>query len=204
MFARKNCFFLIALLLGLSGCAVISEEECRVGLWYERGLQDGARGRPQSQVYDIARECQNYDMPMDSEAWLQGHEEGVETFCTAENGYDQGRRGRNYQGVCTGPAADLFLLNYERGLAEYRVEQHYQSLLWRRDSLQRELLSLRHAYRNSDSEVQLRALHFQRSRLRWELQMLDMELHRYGLFGSRYSTSGFYPRGFFSARLFYW
>ncbi|WHI45414.1 DUF2799 domain-containing protein [Microbulbifer sp. VAAF005] len=204
MFAGKIRLFLALLVLGLSGCAVISEEECRAGLWYERGLQDGARGRSQSLVYDIAQECDSYDMHVDSDAWLQGHEEGVETYCTAENGYHQGRRGRNYQGVCTGPTADLFLQNYERGLAEYRIEQHYQRLMWRRDNLERELLSLHYAYRNTDSEAQAQALYLQRSRLRWELRMLDMELFRYGLFGPTHLTPGYYPPGFFSARLFYW
>ncbi|MFS1523996.1 DUF2799 domain-containing protein [Microbulbifer sp. 2304DJ12-6] len=188
----------------VSGCAVVSEEACHAGLWYERGLQDGARGRTQSLVYEIARECQNYGVHADSEAWLRGHEEGVEQFCTAENGFYQGRRGHQYAGVCIGPTADLFLDNYQRGLAEYRVEQRHRKLHWRRDALERELHLVHRALDRADSDRQRRALYFQRSRLSWALRSLDMELHRYGLFGPGDVTPGFYPPVFFSSGLFYW
>ncbi|WP_444887304.1 DUF2799 domain-containing protein [Microbulbifer sp. JMSA008] len=200
----KLSVFLLILATAISGCAVISEADCRSGLWYERGLHDGARGRSQALMYDIAKECQSYEIYVDSEAWLRGHEEGVEQFCTAENGYAQGRQGRKYEGVCTGPTADIFLQNYQRGLADYRVAQEYRDLLWRRDNLERELYSLHQALRHSDSDKQRRALYFQHSRLEWELRMLDLELHRYGLFGPDYFTPGFYPRGFFSSGFFYW
>ncbi|GAB2888485.1 DUF2799 domain-containing protein [Microbulbifer echini] len=200
----KLSVLLLVFAIVSSGCAVISEEECRTGLWYERGVRDGARGRSQALVYDIAQECQGHEVYVDSEAWLRGHEEGVEQFCTAENGYKQGRQGRKYEGVCNGPSADIFMQHYQRGLAEYRVAQQYHNLLWRRDNLERELYSLHHALRHSDSDSQRRALHFQHSRLEWELRLLDLELHRYGLFGPEYFTPGFYPRGFFSSGFFYW
>lgn len=174
---------LLALPALLAGCAVVSEEECQAGLWYERGLQDGARGRGQSLIYEIAQKCQEYGARVDSDEWLRGHEEGVEQFCTAENGYYQGRRGNSYEGVCTGPTADLFMAEYRRGLADYRVEQEYRRLAERRDYLERELYTVRAALAGANDEETIRTLRFQRNALARELQLLDMQLHRYGMFG---------------------
>ncbi|MFI2812994.1 MULTISPECIES: DUF2799 domain-containing protein [Microbulbifer] len=164
----------------LSGCAVISEEQCRAGSWYELGVQDGSRGVGQAKVFEMAQECQHYGVRVDSEAWLRGHEEGVEEYCTAANGFSQGRRGRNYQGVCTGPTADLFLKEYERGLALYRVEQEYRQLVSRHEYLRDELYSVRAALRSAESEEQVQVLQMRRRSLRRELRMLDLELHRFG------------------------
>ena len=168
----------------LVGCAVISEDECRAGLWYERGQQDGARGRNQTLVYDIAEKCQEYGVRVDSEAWMRGHEEGVEQFCTPENGYRYGRWGRNYEGVCTGPTADLFLEYYKRGLADYRVEQEYRRLAARQDHLERQLFAVSAALASAQDENHIRSLQMRRMGLERELQFLDMQLHRFALFGT--------------------
>lgn len=167
----------------LAGCAVVSENECRAGLWYERGLQDGARGRGQGLVYQIAQECQEYGVRVDSEAWLRGHEEGVEQFCTPENGYYQGRRGNSYEGVCTGPTADLFMAEYQRGLVAYRVEQEYRRLADRYDNVERQLYGVRAALAESKDEEEIHRLKHRRRALARELRLLDMELGRYTGFG---------------------
>lgn len=181
---------LILLSALLAGCAVVSEEECRAGLWYERGVEDGARGRNQSLVYDIAQTCQQeYGVRVDSEAWLRGHEEGVEQFCTPENGYRYGRRGRNYEGVCTGPTADLFLDSYQRGLADYRVEQEYRQLASRRDNLERQLYAVQFALASAQDESHIRSLRMRRMTLHRELQFLDMQLHRFTFFGTGFGYS---------------
>ncbi|WP_237057116.1 DUF2799 domain-containing protein [Microbulbifer sediminum] len=164
----------------LPGCAVISEEQCRAGNWYELGVQDGSRGVGQAKVYEMAQECQQYGARVDSDAWLRGHEEGVEEYCTAENGYVEGRRGRDYQGVCTGPTADLFLREYQRGLALYRVEQQYRQLVSRHEYLRDELFAVRAALNAAESEEERQALQLRRRSLRQELRLLDLELHRFG------------------------
>ncbi|MFC6633161.1 DUF2799 domain-containing protein [Microbulbifer taiwanensis] len=174
---------LILLPLLLAGCAVVSEEECQAGLWYERGLQDGARGRGQSLVYEIAQRCQEYGARVDSEAWLRGHEEGVEQFCTPENGYYQGRRGNSYEGVCTGPTADLFMVEYRRGLADFQMQQEFRRLAQRHDDIERELYAVNAALAAADDEESRRILQFRRSALRRELSLLDMQLHRFGFLG---------------------
>lgn len=167
-----------------AGCAVISEEECRAGLWYERGLQDGARGRSQALVYDIAQTCQReYGVRVDSDAWLRGHEEGVEQFCTPENGYRYGRQGRSYSGVCTGPTADLFVDYYQRGLADYRVEREYRRLAARQDHVERQLFAVNAALAGAEDPNRIRSLQMRRMALNRELQLLDRQMFRFGGFG---------------------
>jgi hypothetical protein len=180
---RSIKIFTLLLPALFAGCAVISEDECHAGLWYERGIQDGARGRGQPLVYQIAQKCQEYGVRMDSEAWLRGHEEGVEQFCTPENGFMQGRNGRGYEGVCTGPTADLFIAEYQRGLAVYEMEKQYRELQSRREQVQAELYSVRQALAEEKDEDTIRRLKLSRRALRSELQWLDMELYRFGPLG---------------------
>ena len=183
----------------LAGCAVISEDECRAGNWYERGIEDGARGRDQTLVYQIAQKCQEYGVRTDSEAWLRGHEEGVEQFCTPENGYRHGRQGRRYQGVCTGPTADLFLNAYRQGLADHQVEQYYRQLAARQDWVERELYAVNVAMARTQDQSALSSLAMRRSSLQLELQRLDMAMFRFGIFGGFGAFDRFDRIGTFSA-----
>ncbi|WP_043320730.1 DUF2799 domain-containing protein [Microbulbifer sp. HZ11] len=167
-----------------SGCAVISENECQAGLWYERGIEDGARGRSQATVYQIAQKCHEYGVRTDTTAWMRGHEEGVEQYCTPENGFVVGRRGRDYEGVCTGPTADLFLANYERGLAVYQAEQQYAALANRYEDAEREVYRIERAMDDAESKEELRALRSQRRSLLREMRHLEAEMMRFGGFGA--------------------
>lgn len=167
-----------------SGCAVISENECQAGLWYERGIEDGARGRSQATVYQIAQKCHEYGVRTDTAAWMRGHEEGVEQYCTPENGFVVGRRGRDYEGVCTGPTADLFLANYERGLAVYQAEQQYAALANRYEKAEREVYRLERAMDDAESKEELRALRSERRGLLREMRYLEAEMMRFGGFGA--------------------
>ena len=167
-----------------SGCAVISENECQAGLWYERGIEDGARGRSQATVYEIAQKCHEYGVRADTAAWMRGHEEGVEQYCTPENGFVVGRRGRDYEGVCTGPTADLFLANYERGLAVYQAEQQYAALANRYEQVEREVYRVERAMDEAETKEEVRALRSQRRSLLRELRHLEGEMMRFGGFGA--------------------
>lgn len=173
-----------AWLLLAGGCAVISENECQAGLWYERGIEDGARGRSQAAVYKVAQKCHEYGVRTDTAAWMRGHEEGVEQYCTPENGFVVGRYGRNYEGVCTGPTADLFMANYQRGLAVYQAEQQYAALENRYQKVEREYYRVSTALDAAESKDEARALRSRRHRLMREMRHLEGEMMRFGGFGA--------------------
>jgi len=174
---------LLALSVLLAGCAVISEDECRAGNWYERGVQDGARGRNQAVVGEIAQQCGEYGVQVDSEAWFRGHEEGVEQFCTPDNGYRYGRQGRRYNGVCSGPTADLFVNAYQQGLVDHQIVQQYRQLAARQDWVRQQLYVVEVAMANTSDRNALGNLALRRSSLQFELQRLDMALFRFDAFG---------------------
>ncbi|GMG87973.1 DUF2799 domain-containing protein [Biformimicrobium ophioploci] len=114
----------LGLLLVLGGCATISPEECNEGLWYERGLHDGSRGVTEGHIYKIAQACQQYGAQVDTEAWLAGREQGLESYCTPENAFRIGRVGGAYHGVCAFFGDDAFLRELYRGRSFYERE-HY-------------------------------------------------------------------------------
>ncbi|WP_346837635.1 DUF2799 domain-containing protein [Microbulbifer sp. SAOS-129_SWC] len=190
---------LLILPLLFAGCAVISEDECRAGNWYERGVQDGARGRDQAMVKRIAEQCQEYGVQVDNEAWYRGHEEGVEKFCTPDNGYRYGRQGRRYSGVCTGPTADLFVTAYRQGLADHQVVQQYRQLAARQDWVRQQLYVVEVAMANTADRNALSSLAMRRTSLQFELQRLDMAMFRFDAFGGFGAFDRFDRIGSFNA-----
>lgn len=109
-------------LLGLSGCATLSEGECRTADWQQLGRQDGAQGQPRARLFEHHRACAEYGIDPDAEAYYLGRERGLLDYCTPANGFRQGRRGVRYQGVCPALLEANFLERYRQGLALHEAE----------------------------------------------------------------------------------
>ncbi len=104
--------------LALAGCASFPREplpaaQCSAIDWSAVGYEDGAKGRPSTELARHVAACPG----LPQEAWAQGRAQGLTVYCTPENGYAAGRAGREYYGVCPAGAAEVFLREYERGLA---------------------------------------------------------------------------------------
>lgn len=122
---KKYALLLISMLL-LSGCATLSESECRSADWYAIGFEDGAQGRPVSYLSEHRKACADYQVTPAFEPYRQGHEQGVAQYCTADNGFALGRRGGRYQNVCPPAQAAVFVPAYQRGYQLYMVERQIQ------------------------------------------------------------------------------
>ncbi|KDM89745.1 DUF2799 domain-containing protein [Photobacterium galatheae] len=109
----------VALLLTLSGCSAISEEECRLGDWYQIGLVDGQSGK-KSYAATYSEECAEYGVTVDLKTYLDGRKEGLKTYCTYENGTIVGQSNQSYENVCPAGLAKEFLSGYTpyRNLAQ--------------------------------------------------------------------------------------
>ncbi|WP_444943613.1 DUF2799 domain-containing protein [Microbulbifer sp. ZKSA006] len=105
--------FLFALLI--SGCATMSEDECYVADWQAIGYEDGAAGRDLSYLGGRREACAKYGVSLNTKAYRSGRSEGLELFCTELRGFDQGRSGNNYNGVCPADLEGLFLRGYHSG-----------------------------------------------------------------------------------------
>jgi outer membrane murein-binding lipoprotein Lpp len=115
-----------ALILGaswLAGCASLSEAECLSGDWRVIGFQDGTAGEPPGRVGQHSEACARYGVAPNLDLWRIGYEEGLVRYCTRPNGFSAGVQGSTYYGVCSGPAADEFLIAYRDGQQVFNVRQ---------------------------------------------------------------------------------
>ncbi|WP_444896257.1 DUF2799 domain-containing protein [Microbulbifer sp. SSSA005] len=105
----------------------MSEDECYVADWQAIGYEDGAAGRDLSYLGRRRESCAKYGVTVNTNAYRGGRGEGLELFCTELRGFDQGRSGNHYNGVCPADLEGLFLRGYNSGqdifLAKSAVEE---------------------------------------------------------------------------------
>ncbi len=114
MFTMLRAVVLLAV-LGSSGCASLSRNECSSGDWLGIGMRDGANGHAEDRFVDHAAACVAHGINADREQWLLGREQGLERYCTARHAYNVGASRSNYAGVCAGRAEQDFLHGYRLG-----------------------------------------------------------------------------------------
>lgn len=132
---RSRMFGLLALplllitLLVLSACASISKEECLAADWYSLGVEDGSKGYPMSRIGVYRKDCAEVGVAPDADQYAQGRDRGLESYCTYERGYAEGKRGARNQAVC--PPGNLeaeFTQGYNDGHYVYEVNQNIRKL----------------------------------------------------------------------------
>lgn len=121
---RKIQILLVAgVILLLQACATLTQSECETADWRGIGFEDGAEGRLVSYVSRHRKSCAEYGISPDLARYREGHAQGVAEYCTPENGFVQGNRGREYNGVCPSGLDDAFLFAYEQGLELHRMRE---------------------------------------------------------------------------------
>jgi len=155
-------FFLFEWIVALSGCATLSENQCRMQDWYGVGMDDGLQGYRSDRMTSHQKACAEYGVMVDRGAYLKGYKEGLRQFCIPANGYTLGRQGKSYYGVCTGPEAKDFQDAYNQGKWEHDVED-------RLDDVEREILDVEDQMRKKDISRK------ERDRLITEIRELERE-----------------------------
>jgi hypothetical protein len=112
----------VTALAALSACTMVPAEEraaqCAQTDWTKFGVNDGTLGVPTSDRSDKFADCAEVGQPADLVAYQAGRTQGLQTYCTLENGYKVGLEGRRYDNVCPPSLAADFLQGYERGKKE--------------------------------------------------------------------------------------
>jgi len=116
--------------LAATGCATMSEDECRLADWRTIGYEDGAAGAPASAIGSRREACAEHGVVPDLAAYRAGREEGLREFCQPRNAYNLGARGAQYAGVCPADLEPAFAEAYDRG----RELHGYTSRVARADS----------------------------------------------------------------------
>ncbi|MCI5077375.1 DUF2799 domain-containing protein [Oricola sp.] len=90
----------IAVVLGLTGCQTLNEEQCLTTDWRQLGETDGNAGRQQSYIARHQEACNKFGAAVDVAAWHAGWDLGIRYHCTPENGLDRGLNGSGASQAC--------------------------------------------------------------------------------------------------------
>jgi hypothetical protein len=115
----KSLPILLLSSLLLSGCATLSKNECLTANWASIGYEDGLQGQARDRIGSHRRACADYGIDPNLEEYQLGYNQGLEIFCTPQNGFLKGKSGYTYTGICTGNLASGFLQGYENGREIY-------------------------------------------------------------------------------------
>ena len=111
------------LTLTLSGCATLSEEECRVADWRAIGYEDGASGHDAARLKKHREACAEYGIQISFTEYHNGRDLGLrEEYCTPRRGYEVGIGGLSYGGVCPQELEEGFLDGYVYGREVYTAQ----------------------------------------------------------------------------------
>ena len=129
-------------LIALSGCATtMNENECKISDWREVGYVDGTRGMLPDHIATYRKECADYQVTPDLQAYNEGRQEGLTFYCRPQRGYELGAKGRRYQGVCPSELEGDFLYAYRAGRTFYdlkaRLKETDKQLARKRHELSR-------------------------------------------------------------------
>ena len=166
-------------LLG-SGCATLSEGECYTADWHQLGRVDGQRGYERSRLYEHQKACAEYGIRPDATAYYRGRQIGLASYCTPANGYDEGRAGHTYRGVCPAKYEPRFLAAYRDGKLVHEVEEDIDEVerdIDRQEGILDDDESTSEARR--DARRELRLLYDQLRRLNHERNRLERTMMRY-------------------------
>lgn len=119
---------LIVSVSALPGCAGMSEQACLVTDWQSVGFEDGVAGRTVGSIGNYREACSRHGIAPDLALYRAGHSDGVETYCRVGNGFEVGRRGSRYQGVCPASLEPAFLEAYAEGRELYELESSLRSV----------------------------------------------------------------------------
>ena len=106
----------------LAGCATLSKQECLVGDWQAIGYNDGVAGYHSDRLASHTKACAKASVAPDYQAWERGRKLGLQQYCTINNAYNIGRRGRQLNNVCPITMANTLQSANQKGLDYYTLD----------------------------------------------------------------------------------
>ena len=115
------------LLTACTTTGTLKKDDCLTADWTAIGVQDGTQGANSQKILQHTKTCQGLSTP-DRQAWEQGRQQGLKTYCTKANAYQMGRMGYTLTGVCDDNLEELHRANM-MGLEQYEMSErldHYR------------------------------------------------------------------------------
>lgn len=159
----------------LSGCASLTDEECRVADWYQIGVSDGAEGRGTDRIEAHRRACSDVGIAPNAERWLEGRTRGLRLYCTPEKAYRVARGGGSLSSGCTATEVQRLMPAYEWGQRywDYEVEI---------DDIESDISEVNNQIgfaSVNDNAGMVARLYAERARLTSRLHLLELRQNRY-------------------------
>jgi hypothetical protein len=169
--------FLPLLLLTLTGCATLNENQCLTADWGELGRQDGRAGYTAARLAEHREACLKHGVRPDEHRYADGRAQGLHDYCILDNAIREGMNGRRYQSVCpSGIDRDFRDLN-DAAYRVYSARKDIGSTESQLDSLERELRNDKTSEkRRKLIRDEIRDLDRKRERLRDEVRWSEREL----------------------------
>ncbi|ART79420.1 DUF2799 domain-containing protein [Oceanisphaera avium] len=156
------------IVLLLSSCASMSEEQCLTANWLDQGFRDGRVGQPLARLADHRKACAKVGVTPNEARYFEGRDQGILSYCTPENGLRVGRQGQTYRNACPAHLEQAFLVAFDKGKALYETEQTLEKLQQQRQELERLLIE--------EEDANTRRYLYQSLRERdWELRRVQEE-----------------------------
>ena len=118
---------MILIILSAAGCATMDKNECLVADWRLIGFQDGAQGKSAATIGTYRKDCADYHVAPDLDAYQAGRSEGLLQYCAPANGYRLGTAGRAYNAVCPAGTERAFRAAYNTGRDIYQARTRVNS-----------------------------------------------------------------------------
>jgi Protein of unknown function (DUF2799) len=115
-------------LVGVAGCAGMSEQACVSADWRTIGFEDGTLGRSEASIGRYRQQCGDHGVTPDLDAYRAGHAQGVLTYCRVSHGFEVGHSGAAYQGVCPANVEADFLAEYDAGRHLFELESALRNI----------------------------------------------------------------------------
>jgi Protein of unknown function (DUF2799) len=115
-------------LVGIAGCAGMSEQACVSADWRTIGFEDGTLGRSEASIGRYRQQCGDHGVTPDLDAYRAGHAQGVLTYCRVSHGFEVGHSGAAYQGVCPANMEADFLAEYDAGRHLFELESALRNI----------------------------------------------------------------------------
>lgn len=158
--------------LALSGCASLSEDQCRTADWESIGYIDGSKGYTSGRIGEHSEACGKVGITPDRKLYEEGRGRGLVEFCTGRNGVRIGEQGGMYSGVCPADLEGAFLRGFDTGKDLHDLKERMSRLQsdiqatqarlrskdpqlsdYERDQLLYRLRDLERAYGNYESDL---------------------------------------------------
>ena len=121
----KLSFILLTMsVVGLSGCATMSSDECMTSDWSAIGYEDGSRGYTTERFSQHRKACAKHGVTPNFTAYQTGRDQGLIEYCQPGRGFQVGSNGGSYNGVCSVNLEADFVDAYNTGYHLYALRSN--------------------------------------------------------------------------------